>query len=128
MGTLTELNKLGRDRGQFAATLAMEGLLKKRERAREHAAKQAGRDIPTSGSGRRRAKAKRNQGQCLAMLSDGTPCQRMALRGIERCNVHLDPMLPKVQRLHGGKWTRTRGKQYETDQAQPDTGWVPVYT
>lgn len=60
-GALTELNKLGRGRGQFAAELAMEGLLRKRQRASEHQAKQAGRAIPTSGSARRRAKANRNR-------------------------------------------------------------------
>lgn len=60
-GALTELNKLGPNRGQFAATLAMEGQLRKRQRAREHAAKQEGRAIPTSGSARRRAKANRNR-------------------------------------------------------------------
>lgn len=68
-GALAELNRLSDSRGKFAAALAMEGQLRKRERAREHAANQAGRTIPTSGPGRRRAKTIRNRDAVKAMAA-----------------------------------------------------------
>ena len=116
-GALQELNKLTRKRGQFAAQLAVEGQLRKRQRAREHTANQAGRGIPTSGPGRRRAKAHRNAGLCMEHTAEGL-CREHAFTGSDR-----DRCL-----LHDGRtWIRTRGKQYETDTASADTGWQPVY-
>lgn len=97
-GALAELNKLGRHRGQFAATLAMEGLLKKRQWAAEHAAGQVGRAIPTSGPGRRRAKAIRNRDAITAMRTDWRD------------------ITPGVFEISA--WTR--GKHYETDYVERD--------
>jgi len=47
----------------------------------------ADRLIPTSGPGRRRAKAHRNQGLCLQPFGDGR-CPRQAAPGSALCNVH----------------------------------------
>jgi len=98
--------------GEFAAMLRSYGRLKNGELAKASKARNQGRDIPTSGQARRRAKAHRNAGLCMKHGADGY-CPAPAMIEPDRCAQHL---------RHA--WTRTRGKQYEGDTAAEDTGWV----
>ena len=58
--------------GEFRVLLAQSVRLHNERLAREHAARDAGRDIPISGAGRRRAKSHRNRGLCLKQVATVT--------------------------------------------------------
>lgn len=63
-------------------------------RAQASRARNAGRDIPTSGTARRRAKQHRNRGLCLGK-NGADRCQAPTRHGGTRCWEH-DPHAPRV--------------------------------
>lgn len=64
--------------GEYKELLKMAGRVRRQHRARERAGRGgAAREIPTSGPGRRRAKAHLRQGLCMARL-DAALCREQA--------------------------------------------------
>lgn len=110
----------------FAAGQRLRSLRANLRRRGERANANGRRDIPTSGAGRRRAKAWRNRGLCLA-ADDAGRCPRLpVIHG--RCRGHLTPEFLREHGEHhlaalvesGG--TLTRGRTYEGDAIhQPGT-------
>lgn len=73
--------------GEYAGMLRAWARTTNARRLQAGRARNAGRDIPTSGSGRRRAKAHRNRGLCLERGADGR-CTYAAVDGTGRCEQH----------------------------------------
>lgn len=73
--------------GDFADALRVASLGARARRKQARTAANGPRDIPTSGTGRRRAKAHRNLGLCLA-ADNGARCGRHAEQ-FGRCPTHL---------------------------------------
>ncbi len=67
--------------GEFATMLREYGRIKNIERATERHARNRGRDIPTSGPGRRRAKAKRNRDAVYADITATVTKPQIIARG-----------------------------------------------
>jgi hypothetical protein len=110
-------------RGDYASLLRACAVNANEAMHRRVAAGNEGRDIPTGGSGRRRAKAHRQRGLCMA---DGATCRRSATAYFGRCWTHLTPEFLRSRGQHrlaalveaGGRLTR--GRQYEGDTLQAD--------
>ncbi len=73
--------------GEYAALLRDWSRLTNTKRIQASRARNAGRDIPTSGAARRRAKAHRNRGLCLERNSNGR-CTHTATGATGRCEQH----------------------------------------
>lgn len=72
--------------GEHAAMLRAWARTTNVRRLQDSQARNAGRDIPTSGAGRRRAKAHRNRGLCLERVADGRCAAAADSTG--RCGQH----------------------------------------
>jgi hypothetical protein len=73
--------------GEYAGLLRDWSRLSNTKRIQTSRARNAGRDIPTSGAVRRRAKQHRNRGLCLERGADGR-CMLAAADGTGRCEHH----------------------------------------
>lgn len=70
--------------GESLAELFIRCRARNQRRAQAAAGRQDGRDVPTSGTQRRRAKTHRRRGLCLAPVGNGMRCPERA----ERCKRH----------------------------------------
>ena len=73
--------------GEYAGLLRGWSRLSNGKRIQASRARNVGRDIPTSGAARRRAKQHRNRGLCLERNASGR-CTLAAAEGTGRCERH----------------------------------------
>lgn len=79
--------------GEFRDTLRLMSLNANARRRRERAAANGPRDTPTSGPGRRRAKARQRilDAETCITRRDGNRCKARALEGAVHCRLHTAP-------------------------------------